>query len=93
MATYAYHCATCGPFDVRLPLGDADGVRPCPHCGEQARRVFTPPFLARTGALVQHQQRAEASSDTPEVVDAVPPAARRRAMTPTNPKWASLPRP
>jgi putative FmdB family regulatory protein len=94
MAIYAYKCPVCGPFDLHLPMGDADGSRPCPSCTREARRLISAPFLARTPAPMAAQlHREEASRDAPEVVNAVPPAARRRATPPTNPKWASLPRP
>ncbi|MGH3794265.1 MAG: FmdB family zinc ribbon protein [Pseudonocardiaceae bacterium] len=94
MTIYAYRCPVCGPFELRLPMGDGDGHRPCVHCGRAARRLFTAPFLARTPpALAGRLHREEASGDTPEVVGAVPPAARRRTTIPAHPAWASLPRP
>ncbi|HEY2763504.1 MAG TPA: FmdB family zinc ribbon protein [Pseudonocardiaceae bacterium] len=95
MTIYAYRCPVCGPFELRLPMGGADGQQPCVHCGAAARRVFTAPHLARTPPQLATQlQREEASSDAPDVVEAVPPAAQRpQTTTAAHPAWASLPRP
>ncbi|MGH3904476.1 MAG: FmdB family zinc ribbon protein [Pseudonocardiaceae bacterium] len=94
MAIYAYRCPVCGPFELQLPMGDANAQRPCPSCSRTARRLFTTPFLARTPrALATQLHREEAGRDAPEVVGSVPPAVRRRSSTATNPARATLPRP
>jgi putative FmdB family regulatory protein len=69
MATYAYRCARCGPFDLRLPIGTAPGRAACPACGGASRRVFTAPALASTPREVAAlRDREEASGTEPEVV-------------------------
>ncbi|MEV0380353.1 zinc ribbon domain-containing protein [Nonomuraea sp. NPDC050643] len=93
MATYAYQCADCGPFEVRRPIGTAEPAEPCADCGAPASRVFTPPLLARTSPAEARALRAqEASAHEPRVVDGVPPA-RRGPAPPPDPRWAGLPRP
>ncbi|MGH4024018.1 MAG: FmdB family zinc ribbon protein [Pseudonocardiaceae bacterium] len=94
MAIYSYRCPVCGPFELQLPMGDGVGQRPCPGCSRTSRRLFTAPFLVRTPpSLAAQLHRAQASREVPEVVTAVPPAARRRSATAANPAWATLPRP
>jgi putative FmdB family regulatory protein len=94
MPIYVYECAGCGSFEIRLPMGSVSQSLNCPDCGRSARKMITPPNLARTPRpLADQLLREEASQDTPEVVDAVPPAAHRFSRSITNPKWASLPRP
>jgi putative FmdB family regulatory protein len=88
VATYAYRCARCGPFDLRLPIGDAPAEAPCPACGHGSRRVFTPPALARTPREVAGlREREEASQAAPEVVTGPLPG---RPMPPLR---GRLPRP
>jgi putative FmdB family regulatory protein len=94
MPIYVYECAGCGSFEIQLPMSSVSQALSCPDCGRGARRLITPPNLARTPrALADQRLREEASQDAPEVVDAVPPTARRPSRSMTNPKWASLPRP
>jgi putative FmdB family regulatory protein len=47
MALYAFACGGCGPFEVVRPMSDAAAPARCPICGSEARRIFTPPGLAR----------------------------------------------
>ncbi|GAA4987732.1 putative FmdB family regulatory protein [Nonomuraea thailandensis] len=93
MATYAYHCADCGPFEVRRPIGTAGPAEPCAACGAPAPRRYTPPLLARTPAAEGRARQAqEAAAHEPQVVRHVP-AARSRPAPPPDPRWAGLPRP
>ncbi len=46
MPIYAFTCTRCGSFDVTRSVADAGAPAPCPQCGTDARRVFTPPGLA-----------------------------------------------
>jgi putative FmdB family regulatory protein len=66
---YAFMCDGCGPFDVDRPMAEASAAAACPTCGEEARRVFTPPGLA---LLARPMRRAldleEKSAHEPEVV-------------------------
>ncbi|GAA2205475.1 hypothetical protein GCM10009850_009330 [Nonomuraea monospora] len=91
MATYAYHCAGCGPFEVRRPIGTAEPAEPCAACGEPAPRRYTPPLLARTPAPeARARQAQEASAHEPQVVRRAPAAPE---PPPPDPRWAGLPRP
>jgi putative FmdB family regulatory protein len=91
MALYEYRCPECGPWVVALPMGAAEAARTCPTCGAPSRRRWTAPALNRMDrSLVRHRQREEASGDVPEVVTAVPPAARRRRRV--DPRHAALPK-
>jgi putative FmdB family regulatory protein len=93
MATYSYRCAGCGPFDVIRPIGRALPAEPCAMCGDQARRVFTAPMLARTSAPLARALRAqEASAHEPRVVTEVP-ADRRGPAPAADPRHAQLPKP
>lgn len=93
MIVYAYRCPTCGPFDVRRPLGSAGEVEPCPGCDGPGRRVFTAPALARTPtAATSARARAEASAYEPEVVGQ-PPPRRTPPRRAAHPAQARLPRP
>jgi putative FmdB family regulatory protein len=44
---YAFTCEGCGPFELLRPIAEAGSAARCPACGTEARRVFTPPGLAR----------------------------------------------
>ncbi|TDT98103.1 putative FmdB family regulatory protein [Streptomyces sp. 846.5] len=93
MATYRYRCTECGSFDVTRPIGEARPEEPCQTCGDQARRVFTPPMIARTPVALAHALHTqEASAHEPRVVGAVL-AARRRPAPPADPRHALLPKP
>lgn len=46
MPVYAFTCTGCGGFELRRPMAQAAAPVPCPACGTEARRVFTPPGLA-----------------------------------------------
>lgn len=43
MPAYESACDTCGAFDLHLNLSEASAVASCPHCGSQARRVYSVP--------------------------------------------------
>lgn len=93
MATYQYECERHGMCDIKRPIGEAGANHPCPVCGEQAVRKFSPPMLAlQPAAWSSAQERAEGSRDAPEVVTSVPPAARQRKQRPDNPALSKLPR-
>ena len=50
MPVYPFDCETCGSFDVLRPMDEAARPAGCPTCGGAARRVYTPPGLARLAA-------------------------------------------
>ena len=68
MPIYAFVCAGCGPFDVLRPVAHAGAPATCPRCGGEARRVFTPPSLARLERPVRRAlELEEQSAHEPEV--------------------------
>jgi putative FmdB family regulatory protein len=71
MPIYAFDCASCGPFDVVRRVADAAAPVACPECGDQARRVYTPPGLAlMPRPLLRAREREEKSAHEPDVVRA-----------------------
>ncbi|GAA4231861.1 zinc ribbon domain-containing protein [Actinomadura meridiana] len=92
MVTYQYRCASCGPFDLALPMGGARPEESCAQCDGTARRVYTAPSITRPGSpLTRALDAQEASGHEPQVVKSAPPAPRPAA--PTDPRHALLPRP
>jgi putative FmdB family regulatory protein len=91
MITYQYRCADCGDVDVRRPMGAATPRLACPHCGVDARRVYTSPRTRLVApGLAAALDTAGASAENPQVVTRDPaPAAPRHA----HPLHARLPRP
>jgi len=99
MAVYSYRCTgpacpTPHPFDVRRPIGTADPATPCPACGGEAVRVFTPPLLglADRGRL-SLIDTTEKTRWEPGVVAAPPAAPRSRGRVTADPRHRTLPRP
>ncbi|WP_199432113.1 FmdB family zinc ribbon protein [Qaidamihabitans albus] len=91
MATYAYHCAWCGQFEIRRPMGEAANTEPCPVCGDCAARRFTAPALRRgSTTLTRAREDAERTAERPDVVTAPPPSGTRVSR---DPRHARLPRP
>jgi putative FmdB family regulatory protein len=80
MPLYAFDCPGCGPFELRTEVGAASRqVIPgsaggpvagrCPDCGEEARRVFTAPGLARLSQPIRRARNMEErSAHEPAVV-------------------------
>nr|WP_277068382.1 zinc ribbon domain-containing protein [Saccharomonospora viridis] len=93
MVTYSYRCRQCGDFDVRVSMGEAEGVWACPWCGASAVRRFTAPQVRCGGdvAVRRAYEYAERSAEQPEVVSAPPPARAPRVSR--DPRHARLPRP
>jgi putative FmdB family regulatory protein len=66
MPLYAFECPGCGPFELRTEAG---ATSCCPDCGGEARRVFTPPGLARLSSpLRRARDIEERSAHAPAVV-------------------------
>ena len=85
MPVYAFTCAGCGSFELTRPLEQAAAPAPCPTCGTEARRVFTPPglaVLARPARRVLDME--EKSAHEPAVVGEKRghPLAHRHSPTP-----------
>jgi putative FmdB family regulatory protein len=69
MPVYAFTCATCGAFDVVRPMVEAGAPARCPECGNDARRVFSPPGLALLARPVRAGlEMEEKSAHEPDVV-------------------------
>jgi putative FmdB family regulatory protein len=69
MPIYAFDCRMCGPFDVVRGMVDASLPAACPSCGEESRRVYTPPGLAlMPGPLRRARDHEEKSAHEPDVV-------------------------
>jgi len=69
MPIYAFTCEGCGDFDLARAAADAGAPADCPLCGTTARRVFTPPGLARlVKPLRTALDREEKSAHEPDVV-------------------------
>ncbi len=83
MPRYEFLCAACGPFEQWRPFAEASAPMRCPNCQMLARRVFSPPGLARTPpALARALYRAEKSAYEPEVVRRDPPRREEDAPKP-----------
>jgi putative FmdB family regulatory protein len=66
MPLYAFDCPGCGPFELRTEVGAAGR---CPDCGDEARRVFTAPGLARMARPLRRAlELEERSAHEPAVV-------------------------
>jgi len=50
MPVYVFTCHECGSFELARPMTEASSRACCPTCEREARRVFTPPHLARLAA-------------------------------------------
>jgi putative FmdB family regulatory protein len=69
MPVYAFTCAGCGAFELFRPMDDAAAPAPCPTCGREARRVFTPPGLRLIARPVRRALDVEEkSAHEPDVV-------------------------
>jgi putative FmdB family regulatory protein len=67
---YAYTCAGCGPFELVRPMAESGSAARCPTCEIEARRVFTPPGLARLATPVRSALELEEKSAHEPVVTA-----------------------
>ena len=94
VARYDYRCDDCGALEVSAAMGAAPRSVACPCCGQEARRVYSAPLIARTPkALAAMRAREERSRDNPEVASSVPPRSRpspprsQPAGRPALPRW------
>jgi putative FmdB family regulatory protein len=66
---YAFSCEACGVFDVARPMAEAAAPARCPSCGDEARRVFSPPSLALLARPLRTAlDTEERSAHEPDVV-------------------------
>lgn len=102
MATYRYRCSADdadGAVEVSRPIGTAPATIACPTCGAPSVRVITAPMLGLADrSRMAVIDRAEASRSEPDVVSAVPAAARAAPRRPPtgqrlDPRTRKLPRP
>jgi putative FmdB family regulatory protein len=69
MPVYAFRCETCGAFDVMRPMAEASVPTQCPDCGDEARRVFSPPGLALVAKPLRRAlDSEEKSAHEPDLV-------------------------
>lgn len=81
MATYQFKCDEHGGIETEVAIGTAPATLSCPHCGQQAHRVFCAPMLSRLSRTVTTAfESAERSGDEPDVVTSVPPHTGRPAQ-------------
>jgi putative FmdB family regulatory protein len=66
---YVFACGECGSFELTRPMAEVSSWACCPTCQNEARRVFTPPRLARLATPVRKAlETEEASAHEPRVV-------------------------
>lgn len=96
MAVYQFTCDEHGAIELETAIGTAPQALECPDCGERARRVFSAPMLGRLPrATTTAVERAERTSDEPDVVTSIPPRTGRTAAQryTHNPAHRRLPKP
>jgi putative FmdB family regulatory protein len=73
MPRYDYICQACGIFEHSCALQAATDPVVCPTCATEAKRVYSPPGLVKTSAvLAKRLDRAHKSAYEPEVVKRAP---------------------
>jgi len=87
MPVYVFACHECGSFELARPMAEASTRACCPTCQREARRVFTPPRLARLAAPMRRAlETEEASAYEPRVVTEKHGRPLRRRQEPV-PPW------
>ncbi len=87
MPSYVFTCGDCGSFDVTRSMASAGDPASCPTCHREARRVFTPPGLARLATPVRRAlDSEEASAAEPRVVTQKKGRPLRQPQSPA-PPW------
>ena len=98
MANYTFRCDEHGAAEHVFPVGTAPQTVDCPHCGAQARRVYSSPMLSVVDrGRMDLIDSTKSSADRPEVVTSVPRGGRINSkptpMAPPDPRLRKLPRP
>ncbi|QDX91751.1 zinc ribbon domain-containing protein [Brevibacillus laterosporus] len=65
MPTYVFQCQDCGPFEETMSMNRVTEIIDCPFCTNEAIRLYTPPGLITSSAVLR--QRVEQSA-LPKVV-------------------------
>jgi len=87
MPVYVFTCPDCGSFELTRPMTEAGSRACCPDCDREARRVFTPPRLARLAAPMRRAlDTEEGSAHEPRVVTEKRGRPLRRRPEPA-PPW------
>jgi putative FmdB family regulatory protein len=69
MPLYAFLCETCGQFDLWRSFAEMSHPIACPTCKSDAKRVYTPPGLAKIPTPLTHAlDRAHKSAYEPAVI-------------------------
>lgn len=69
MPVYVFTCGVCGPFELTRSMAEAGAPTRCSRCGNNARRVYTPPGIARLTRPVRRAlDHEERSAHEPAVV-------------------------
>jgi hypothetical protein len=97
VAIYEYRCERDGSVEVTLPIGTAPARIACPHCANEADRVYSAPMVASFAPreLVAALEHEEKTRTEPDVVTSIPrrPKHQRTPMAPLTPALMKLPRP
>ena len=93
MPIYEFRCTQCGDFEATHPMSTAPKKQPCPVCGEDARKLFSPANLSTlNSSRARAIDSAARTAETPDVVSG--PVGRGRPIPTTNdPRHLKLPRP
>lgn len=70
MPYYDYDCPSCGPFELRRRMVQANEPAQCPNCEAVSRRLVSAPFLAvmNPHTRIAHA-RNEKSAHEPQVMN------------------------
>lgn len=72
MVAYEYGCIEHGQTEFHASMGTAPASIPCPQCGGPSRRIFTAPRFGVQSKATPVIERAERSSEQPDVVTSIP---------------------
>ena len=80
MPRYDYFCRSCGIFEHSCALQAAGDPVVCPTCATEAKRVYSPPSLVKTPAvLAKRLDHAYKIAYEPEVVERAPASQEGRS--------------
>ena len=72
MVAYDYGCTEHSRIQLHASMGTAPPSIPCPQCGGPSRRMFTVPRFSVQSKTTPAIERAEKSSEQPDVVTSIP---------------------
>jgi len=80
MPRYDYRCPSCGIFERLCASQAVSDPVVCPTCATEAKRVYSPPGLVKTPAvLAKKLDHAYKSASSPEVVKRAPVSQEDRS--------------